>query len=114
MSIPILIDDGLEKSWAIVEIQGDLLSRSDSELFSQYVGDLHFSKEGVPILIIGHQLLYGKVVNLENPLAVLHRNRKPSDSDKTQTEYIVKALVKKKLLFKTRPKPIISNLPKPV
>ena len=28
-------------------------------------------------------------------------------------EYRVKALVRKKIVFKTRPKPIIANLPKP-
>lgn len=30
---------------------------------------------------------------------------------KVRTEYTVRAIVKKKLIFKTRPKPIIANLP---
>lgn len=30
------------------------------------------------------------------------------------SEYIVKALIKKKLVFKSRPKPIIANVPKQV
>ncbi|XP_075225376.1 chromosome transmission fidelity protein 8 homolog [Lycorma delicatula] len=104
-------DDGLP-AWGLVEIQGDLLSRSGSPLLGQYVGDLHFTKEGTPILIVGHQLLHGKVINLEKPFAVLHRLRKRIDDDKPETEYIVKAIIKKKLLFKTRPKPIISNISK--
>ena len=33
-------------------------------------------------------------------------------NDTTNPHYIVKAIVKKKVLFKTRPKPIIANVPK--
>ena len=35
------------------------------------------------------------------------------ETDETPgTEYQVKAIVKRKILFKTRPKPIIANVPK--
>ena len=33
-------------------------------------------------------------------------------SDSINTHYIIQAVIKKKLLFKTRPKPIIANVPK--
>ena len=32
----------------------------------------------------------------------------------TKVEYRVRAIIKKKIIFKNRPKPIIANLPKPV
>ena len=32
--------------------------------------------------------------------------------DNMDPHYVVKAIVKKKVLFKTRPKPIIANVPK--
>lgn len=35
------------------------------------------------------------------------------EANETKTEYTVKAIVRKKLLFRTRPKPIVTNVPKP-
>ena len=32
----------------------------------------------------------------------------------TKVEYRVRSIIKKKIIFKNRPKPIIANLPKPV
>ncbi|XP_063232058.1 chromosome transmission fidelity protein 8 homolog isoform X2 [Bacillus rossius redtenbacheri] len=99
--------------WAVVELQGDLESRSRRSLFDQFIGDLHFTTKGVPVLIIGHHILYGKEVSLEKPFAVMERAH-PQPSPGAPTEYVVKGLVRRKLLFKTRPKPIIANVPKVV
>lgn len=41
---------------------------------------------------------------LDSTIAIEHKSA-------TSTEYRVRAIVKKKLLFKARPKPIIANLP---
>lgn len=51
---------------------------------------------------------------MEKPFAVIVKDESSETAtDKnTSVNYVVKALIKKKLLFKQRPKPIIANIPK--
>ena len=147
--------------WAIIEMQGDLESRiGDVQLEGKFVGDLHFTKAGqIPVLIIGHHILYGKVVKLEKPLVIMEKCQNVSHKEekncpkrmetsskdakilssgssksedmendeafemleenftkheKIETVYNVRAIIRKKLLFKSRPKPIIANVPKKI
>lgn len=94
----------MSKEWAIIELQGDLKSHSETHFQDKFIGDLHYSKHGTPTLIIGHHLMFGKEVTLDKPLALMEKK-----SDENHTEYLVKSIIKKKLLFKTRPKPIVAN-----
>merc|ERR1719384_2872371 len=71
-------------------------------------------------MIIGHHILYGKMIDLEKPLVAIEKvevgkelNQEADemmDMDEhleMKTEFRVKSIIKKKLIFKTRPKPII-------
>ena len=129
--------------WGLVELQGQLETREQVPFDDMHIGDLHFDARGTPNLIIGHHLLTGKVVELEKPFAVLIKrsprdtdagvspdpipesgleqdsSRTECDQESTppssggQTEYEVVALITKKIIFKNRPKPIITKaLPK--
>lgn len=101
-----------------MELQGEIEARKQDGLARKVMGDLHYTKEGVPLLIIGHHILYGKVARLEKPFAVLVKSNSPSSEDAMDTgdvtKYNVTALIKRKIIFKTRPKPIITSVPKKV
>ncbi|PZC74438.1 hypothetical protein B5X24_HaOG207841 [Helicoverpa armigera] len=92
--------------WAIVELQGLVQTKKEGITEATVVGDLHYyNRNKHPVLVLGHHILNGKEQKLEQPMAVIE---KVTEGDKTA--YKVKAIVKKKLLFKSRPKPIISNV----
>ena len=82
------------------------------------------------MIILGHHVLYGKVVPLEKPIVLLKKvvSKVPTFTDetdermeetddkiephKTQTEYLVSAVIKRKILFNKRPRPIVYLEPK--
>ena len=80
------------------------------------------------MLILGHHVLYGEVVNLEKPLAVAYKSKVLSAPEKSEAEeisseesqesasveYTIKAIVKRKLLFKSLPMPIVSHVAKKI
>lgn len=114
MQILIRLSNPCEE-WYIVELQGILETKDGLSLSNLWIGDLHFDTDGRPQMIIGHHLLSGSFVKLEKPLAVMKKktgsvvSAEEMDCDETQTSYEIIALVKKKLLFKDRPKPIVSK-----
>lgn len=108
--ISLFFRDGELEEWAIIELQGDLKFDSP-DVTNKYIGDLHFLKAGIPIFIIGIHVLHGKEVPLPKPFAVLIKKHTEHASE-IKTEYNVQAIIRKKLIFKTRPKPIITNVPR--
>ena len=71
-------------------------------------------------MIIGHHLLTGKVATLEKPFAVISRKTdelktssevamETGDETTGNTEYTIVAMIRRKVVFKVRPKPIVST-----
>lgn len=58
----------------------------------------------MPICVIGQHVLDGKMVELEKPLLVM---RKRQADGMKNTSYEVECIVKRKLLFHKRSKPIV-------
>ncbi|XP_017881937.2 chromosome transmission fidelity protein 8 homolog [Ceratina calcarata] len=100
------------EEWVIIELQGDLKFTSGDNT-NKYIGDLHFTKSGAPVFIVGAHLLHGKEALLPKPFAVLikksNKDSSMENNSETNTEYVVKAIVKKKLIFKSRPKYITNS-----
>ncbi|CAG9862163.1 unnamed protein product [Phyllotreta striolata] len=96
---------GMSDEWALIELQGDIKSNADLGLEGQFLGDLHFTTTGTPLLIIGHHLLYGKETKIQKPFALIEKR-----AIEGTAEYVVKSIIKNKIIFKTRPKPIVGNV----
>ena len=102
------------REWIIIELQGTVGTHKNVPLKDVGFGDLHFNTQGEPMLVLGHHLLTGKVLKLCNPIAVFAKQTRANDSTLSESDmsektfdYEVIALVKKKIVFASRPKPIL-------
>ncbi|XP_077533278.1 chromosome transmission fidelity protein 8 homolog [Haemaphysalis longicornis] len=95
--------------WRIVELQGDLMTSGECPSAGQYIGDLHYTKAGVPVLLVGHHILYGKEQDVDKPFLVIEKQPAAASSAERTKEYRVHSIVTKKVVFRSRPKPIVSS-----
>uniref|UniRef100_A0A8R1TPY9 Uncharacterized protein n=1 Tax=Onchocerca volvulus TaxID=6282 RepID=A0A8R1TPY9_ONCVO len=89
-------EDGVAE-WAMIELQGTL--NSNGMFAGQRIGDLKWENKKA-LLHVGHHILEGIEVKLQNPLIVLAQ-----DAENQGTAQIA-AVIRKKVQFRTRPMPI--------
>ncbi|KAF8896082.1 chromosome transmission fidelity protein 8 [Infundibulicybe gibba] len=133
--VVILLPPGLAQishdELVLIELQGTLeVECTDpAERDGRLIGTLCLDTPGKPTLRIGHHLLEGKVASLPKPLAVLVRAGMDAEGEsmsmeweadtqaqaqeqaqtQVQVGWDVVAIVKKKIVFSTRPMPIVGR-----
>lgn len=94
--------DGLNE-YMLIELQGTI-ENYGQPLAGQMLGTLVWRKDNSEaLLLVGHHLLEGKISELEKPFLVLKPS--PPNRDVEERAMIVEAVIKRRLLFKNRPKP---------
>ncbi|VDM08381.1 unnamed protein product [Wuchereria bancrofti] len=89
-------EDGIAE-WAMIELQGTL--ESAGILAGQRIGSLKWENKKA-LLHIGHHIMEGKEVKLQNPLIVLARDAE------NQGIAQITAVIRKKVQFRARPMPV--------
>jgi len=106
--------------FVLIELQGSLEIQGSTD--SKFVGNLEIDpKTNKPSLIIGPHFLEGKIVSLSTPLAIMEKKSSLNDQmsgmdvddeenrEETEVEWQISAIVKKKVVFSTRPMPLLKK-----
>uniref|UniRef100_A0A0K0DDW4 Ctf8 n=1 Tax=Angiostrongylus cantonensis TaxID=6313 RepID=A0A0K0DDW4_ANGCA len=94
--------DGLNE-YMLIELQGTIENYGEP-LAGRVLGTLVWHKDkNEALLQIGHHLLEGKASELEKPLLLMKPS--PPNQHFEERTMIVEAVIKRRLLFKNRPKP---------
>ncbi|KAG6621405.1 chromosome transmission fidelity protein 8 [Phytophthora cinnamomi] len=117
MLVPVVVD-AAAREWSLLEFQGDLLPAETPDLRGLDVGTLRYGHGGKEITLrIGNHVLAGKVATLPKPFAILHkdggdavvagRQDEQDEQDATQTKYEVVGIARTRVVFTSRPKPVL-------
>ncbi|KAI7838182.1 hypothetical protein COHA_008030 [Chlorella ohadii] len=112
MLVPLTADEGSKRAWALIEMQGELERKDGGTLDEAFdVGTLSVSSSGSVLLTIGYHQLEGKRMELKKPFAVLDRVTGSGSGEEGQdsTQYKVIGVVREKILFKARPRALITK-----
>mmetsp|Transcript_42634 Transcript_42634/g.101237 ORF Transcript_42634/g.101237 Transcript_42634/m.101237 type:complete len:109 (+) Transcript_42634:160-486(+) len=106
MIAPVGCACGVCPQWTMIELQGELALNDpeNSTLEGLDLGVLCLQKTGDIHITIGYHQLDGKVVQLKKPFVLLAK-----DHEGQAHKFKVAGIVKQKILFKTRPKALISK-----
>lgn len=113
MLIPIRSEGGSPPAWAMVELQGEIERLIEAIPDEPYdVGTLTATDDTSIQLVIGYHRLEGTKMALKKPVAILEKvqsNDTDMDDDDNEVRYNVIGVIREKLIFKQRPRAIITN-----
>ncbi|ETN82023.1 Ctf8 [Necator americanus] len=96
----------------MIEMQGTI-ENSGKPLSDEVLGSLSWRRDdNEALLLVGHHLLEGKVSELEKPFLVV-RPTPGEDIHTKQRTMTIDAVIKRRLVFKNRPKPLVTQLSSP-
>ncbi|VDM41263.1 unnamed protein product [Toxocara canis] len=85
----------------MIELQGTI--ECSGTMNGEMIGNLAWDGD-TAVFLLGNQILHGKAKTLENPLVVIGKGQQTNENE-------IVAIIRKKIVFASRPKPIIFNLP---
>ena len=110
MLIPVAMCEA--NSMTLVDLHGKLKYFNEQPKVSK-IGEMSRKIDNDIFLAFGSHILEGRETSGEKPLLMLEKIvSSKSESDNKLIMYRVNAIVKKRLVFRSRPKPIIINVPK--
>ncbi|KAL1918520.1 uncharacterized protein VTP21DRAFT_3180 [Calcarisporiella thermophila] len=105
----------------LLELQGTIETGDDEMSADELldVGKMKFSDNDIPYFTIGHHRLEGKLIKLDRPLAVIHKETAAdsvnstmivnNDAEERAEKYEVVSLIRHKYVFKQRPEPMLAE-----
>uniref|UniRef100_A0A0N5B9C2 Ctf8 n=1 Tax=Strongyloides papillosus TaxID=174720 RepID=A0A0N5B9C2_STREA len=110
MQIKLIRNDAGIQEWMIMEFTGTF--KSDEYMINGLSpGSFVWRKEGNSVVMVtGHTILEGAVKKLEKPLLLLDKCRYVPNDDSPNSHVKVVGVVKRKISFTSRPRPIVTRL----
>ncbi|CAI5440400.1 unnamed protein product [Caenorhabditis angaria] len=106
MQIQLIPNENGVKEWMAIELHGTITPQN-GEFDEKTLGTICWCGKSV-FMIIGNQTLEGKITKIDRPLLVLHKSQNPEDVMIPDEKIArVEAIVRQKLIFKIRPRPLV-------
>ncbi|EFO89110.1 hypothetical protein CRE_14933 [Caenorhabditis remanei] len=90
--------------WMAIEMHG-MISPHEGGFDGKTLGTICWGDRGNVYMIVGNQTLEGKISKTDRPLLVIQKSEKIEGEDEKNAT--VRALIRKKLVFKVRPRPLV-------
>ncbi|CAD6184777.1 unnamed protein product [Caenorhabditis auriculariae] len=101
MQIQLVPDKNGVKEWMALEVHGKI-THDGVDFNNKLLGTLCWTDKNTVYLMIGNQLLEGKLCKFDRPVLVMEK-----DQGNGTKQLKVRAVVRNRILFKTRPSPLL-------